>query len=94
MTTTRMLMPELEIKKINGLRCCELRGLWELVNDYMGGPFVSRSYCDEKNRRIVTVEGYIYAPRFDKRDYVRRVLGIINTFSFDNETEKKEELNR
>jgi hypothetical protein len=83
MTTTKLIMPELEIKKFKGLQYGELRGLWELVNDYMGGPFVSRSYIDPNRQRIVTVEGYIYAPRFDKRDYVRRVMGIINTFSFD-----------
>jgi hypothetical protein len=83
MTTTKApVIPKLEIKKFKGLQYGELRGLWELVNDYMGGPFVSRSYVDEKERRIVTVEGYVFAPRFDKRDYVRRVLGIINTFSF------------
>jgi hypothetical protein len=82
MTTTKFIMPELEIKKFKGLQYGELRGLWELVNDFMAGPFVSRSYINEKERRIVTVEGYVYAPRFDKRDYVRRVLGIINTFSF------------
>ncbi|MDR1169583.1 MAG: DUF4837 family protein [Prevotellaceae bacterium] len=84
MTTTKFIMPELEIKKFKGLQYGELRGLWELVNDYMAGPFVSRSYVDENKRRIVTVEGYIYAPRFDKRDYVRRVLGIINTFAFNS----------
>jgi hypothetical protein len=84
MTTTKFIMPELEIKKFKGLQYGELRGLWELVNDYMAGPFVSRSYIDTKKRRIVTVEGFVYAPRFDKRDYVRRVLGIINTFSFDD----------
>ncbi|MDR0726200.1 MAG: DUF4837 family protein [Prevotellaceae bacterium] len=89
MTTTKFIMPELEIKSFKGLQYGEMRGLWELVNDFMGGPFISRSYIDEKERRIVTVEGYVFAPRFDKRDYVRRVLGIINTFSFgDSKTEE------
>jgi hypothetical protein len=89
MTTTKFIMPELEIKKFKGLQYGELRGLWELVNDYMAGPFVSRSFIDEKKRRIVTVEGYVFAPRFEKRDYVRRVLGIINTFSFgDSRTDE------
>jgi hypothetical protein len=85
MTTAKYVMPELEIKKFKNMRYGELRGLWELVNDFMGGPFVSRSYIDENKRRIVTVEGYVYAPRFEKRDYIRRILGIINTFSFDAE---------
>jgi hypothetical protein len=92
MTTTKFVMPELTVKKFRGLQYGELRGLWELVNDFMGGPFVSRSYIDENEKRIVAVEGYVYAPRFDKRDYVRRVLGIINTFSFgDNRAKEKNE---
>jgi hypothetical protein len=91
MTTTKFIMPELTIKKFKGLHYGELRGLWELVNDYMAGPFVSRSYIDEKRGRIVTVEGYVFAPRFDKRDYVRRVLGIINTFSFGDDRTRTDE---
>ncbi|MDR0386097.1 MAG: DUF4837 family protein [Prevotellaceae bacterium] len=91
MTTTKFILPELEIKKFRGLHYGELRGLWELVNDYMGGPFVSRSYIDENKKRIITVEGYVYAPRFDKRDHIRRVLGIINTFSFDSRKTDKNE---
>jgi hypothetical protein len=83
MTTAKYIMPELEIKKFKGLQYGEMRGLWELVNDFMGGPFISRSYIDEDQRRIITVEGYVYAPRFDKRDYIRRVAGIINTFSLN-----------
>jgi hypothetical protein len=85
MITTKFIPPELEIKKFKGLQYGELRGLWELVNDFMAGPFVSRSYIDEKKQRIITVEGYVFAPRFDKRDYIRRVLGIINTFSFEEQ---------
>jgi hypothetical protein len=92
MATVQFITPELEIKKFQGLQYGELRGWWELVNDFMGGPFVSRSYIDENKGRIVTVEGYVYAPRFDKRDYIRRVLGIINTFSFNDETAETENL--
>jgi hypothetical protein len=92
MTTAKYVMPMLEIKKFKDLQYGELRGLWELVNDFMGGPFVSRSYVDANRRRIVTVEGYVYAPRFEKRDYIRRVLGIINTFSLnDGNAEKSNE---
>ncbi|MDR1898365.1 MAG: DUF4837 family protein [Prevotellaceae bacterium] len=75
------LMPELEIKKFRGLVYGELRGLWDLVNDYLAGPFVSRSYIDTAKNRIITVEGYVWAAGFSKRNLVREILGIINTFS-------------
>lgn len=84
MTTTAFLTPELEMKQHKGLQFGEMRGLWELVNDYMGGPFISRSYVDRKLNRIITVEGYVYAPRTGKRDLIRRAAGIINTFSLDS----------
>lgn len=86
MTTSEYINPELKIKEFRGQTYGELRGLWEVVNDYMGGPFISRSYVDRQKGRVLTVEGYIYAPRFDKRDYVRRVEGIINTVSLDNDS--------
>ncbi|MDR2563512.1 MAG: DUF4837 family protein [Prevotellaceae bacterium] len=89
MTTAKYVVPELKIKKYKGLTYGELRGLWELENDYMGGPFIGRSYVDRKKGRIVAVEGYVYAPRFEKRDYVRRIEGIINTFSTGDEAEDK-----
>ena len=49
----------------------ELRGLWRIEGDYMGGPFYSLTAYDER-RRIATVEGYAYA-FFDKREYMREV---------------------
>lgn len=54
-----------------------LRGLWEVHNGYMGGPFVS--YSMVVNGNIVTVEGYVYAPKTEKRNYVRQVIGILLT---------------
>lgn len=83
MTTAKYPTPMLKIKKLKEQVYGELRGLWDVENDYMGGPFVSRSYVDRKENRIVTVEGYVYAPQSDKRDYLRRVEGVINTFSLD-----------
>ncbi|MDR2424258.1 MAG: DUF4837 family protein [Prevotellaceae bacterium] len=81
MTTTDFITPELEIKndKKNNRQYGEIRGLWELVNDYMGGAFLSRSYIDKQKNIVITVEGYVYAPLDKKRDFVRKIAGIINT---------------
>ncbi len=54
-----------------------LRGLWEVHNDYMGGPFVSITTLDEKNNRVITVDGYVYAPKEEKRNYLRQVESIL-----------------
>ena len=58
----------------------ELRGLWRLENAFMGGPFISHTIFDEKRNRIITVEGFVYAPSLDKRNYVRELEAILQTF--------------
>ena len=80
MTISKYVYPTIEIPK--GADYIEMRGLWELVNDYMGGPFVTRFYIDATNKKITAIKGYVYAPRYDKRDYLRRVEGIVNSFAF------------
>jgi hypothetical protein len=64
----------------NGDYMAELRGLWRLEKAFMGGPFISHTILDEPRNRVVTVEGFVYAPRLDKRLYVREVEAILYTF--------------
>jgi hypothetical protein len=63
--------------KNNNLEVLELRGLWDLENGFMGGPFVSHSVYDAKRGRIITVDGYIYHPNQKKRVKVRQLEAII-----------------
>ncbi len=66
----------------------ELRGLWKIKNGLaMGGPFVSITQYDEERKRIVTVEGFIFAPGHDKRNLVRRVEAIVYSMDFETRTE-------
>lgn len=67
---------------LHGKYTAELRGLWETKGDFMGGPFVSISQYDEKRNRIVTVDGYVYAGKKDKRNYMRQVEAIMQTINF------------
>lgn len=62
-----------------------LRGLWKMENDFMGGPFISLSAYDEKNKRIITVEGDVFAPKFDKREYLREMEAILFSLRFNKE---------
>ncbi|HBS87573.1 MAG: hypothetical protein A2W91_00095 [Bacteroidetes bacterium GWF2_38_335] len=62
---------------MDGKYTAELRGRWMLVNDFMGGPFMSLSRVDEKRNRVVTVEAHVYAPQFDKREYLRQIEAIV-----------------
>ena len=62
-----------------GAIAAEVKGLWRRENDFMGGPFYSLTMYDEATASLVTVEGYTYAPYFDKREYMREIEGIVKT---------------
>lgn len=60
-----------------GIFTVELRGLWQSEGDYMGGPFVALVSVDTKLNRIVLTFGYVYAPKYNKRNYMRQVETIL-----------------
>lgn len=69
----------------NGAYAFEIKGIWKLINGFMGGPFVSLTQVDEATNRIVTVEGNVYAPHTKKRELIRSMEAIVKTLSFDEE---------
>lgn len=54
-------------------------GKWELLNDFMAGPFMNFAIEDVKNNRWVVVEGFTYAPSVEKRDYMFELEAIIKS---------------
>ena len=60
----------------------ETRGLWNVVGDFMAGPFVSYSIVNPENTKIVTAEGWIYYPNKDKRDLLRQQESILYSLKF------------
>ncbi|MDX5320118.1 MAG: DUF4837 family protein, partial [Bacteroidota bacterium] len=56
--------------------------LWTLKNDFMGGPYYSITAIDEKRNRLVTMEGFVYAPSKDKTRFLRELQGIIFGIEF------------
>ncbi len=71
-----------DAKTINGKYALEARGIWEMENDFMGGPFISYLFHDPKRGELVFVEGFIYAPGEDKRNYVRNLEYLISSVRF------------
>lgn len=70
---------------LNGHYTVELRGLWELHGDFMGGPFLSFTLVDQRHNRVVTADGYVYNPGRDKRDLVRQIEALLYTLKFPEE---------
>lgn len=77
MVISRMFKPIVYDLKNNNMDVVEMRGLWDLENGYMGGPFLSHSVYDAKRKRIVTVDGYVYHPNQKKRVLMRQLEAII-----------------
>jgi len=63
-----------------GRAITELRGLWEAHNDFMGGPFLSHSFLSPDGSEVITLDAFVYAPRYDKRNYLRQVEAILYTY--------------
>ena len=56
---------------VNGKYAVEIRGLWEMRGDMMGGPYVSLTRLDEQAQRVVTVEVFLFAPEEKKRNMLK-----------------------
>lgn len=55
------------------------RGLWEMRNDAMGGPFVSLSTVDSVNSCVIVAEAFVYAPGTNKRNLIRSAEAALYT---------------
>lgn len=47
------------------------RGLWEMKNDAMGGPFVAHAVSMKGRRELLVAEAFVYAPETTKRNKMR-----------------------
>jgi len=69
----------IETKKISGNYALEARGIWELVNDYMGGPYVSYLTVDPNTNQLILIMGFIYAPGEKKRELMQNLEFVMRT---------------
>ena len=80
MTTEKDLPISYREFMLNERYTTELKGLWKLEGPgFMAGPFISLSTVDKERNRIITVEGYVFAPNKDKRNYLRQLEAILHT---------------
>jgi len=83
MTTATYIPPTSEFLRFRGRQFTQTRGFWEVQGDFMGGPFVSHSFYGPNAEDIIVLDAWVYAPRFDKRQYLRQVESIIYSFEWD-----------
>lgn len=80
MTTEHQFPPVYKKAVVNGIDMVELRGLWKVQNDMMGGPFILRAHHDKKNNKVIVTDGFVYSPeKPDKRDKIRQMEALMYT---------------
>lgn len=82
MTTSTAMEPTVRSLRYHGRAFVETRGFWEVQGDFMGGPFVSHSFYSPDGRDIIVLEAFVYAPRYDKRQYLRQVESLLYSFEW------------
>lgn len=85
MTTSTAIEPTFASLKYKGLDFMQVRGFWEVENDYMGGPFVAHAFYSRDGKDIIVMEAFVYAPRYDKRRYLRQVESLLYSFEWKEE---------
>lgn len=66
-------------KNIDEKYALEMRGIWQMENDFMGGPFVSYAILDEKAQSIIFINTFIFAPGKTKRNMLQQLDCIVGT---------------
>jgi len=63
----------------NGVYTVQMNGLWQMENDFLGGPYVNHTIVDIKRNQLVTAHGFIFYPMREKRQMVRQLEAILHT---------------
>jgi hypothetical protein len=82
MITEQAYSPYFFNTKLDGRITYETKGTWEMKNDFMSGPFINYCITDYKNRRVLVLEGFCYAPSKKKRDLMFELEAIIKSVKF------------
>lgn len=80
--TEEAYAPYLFENELDGKYAYEIKGTWEIKDRYMAGPFVNFMIKDEKNNRLLVLEGFILAPSVRKRDNMFELEAIMKTVEF------------
>lgn len=87
MTIASVVAPSVKYLRYKGHEFAELRGLWDVHNDFMGGPFVAHAFYSQDGKDVIVLFSFVYAPKYDKRHYLRQVESLL--YSFEWAKEKK-----
>lgn len=61
----------------------ETKGMWEVENAFMAGPYINYAIEDKINQRWIMAEGFAFAPSVEKRDYMFELESIIKSIKLE-----------
>ena len=82
MITSPAFAPTYTKTQLNGYPTIVSKGLWEVKDFILGGPFSNYIIEDPKRERCVVIEGFIAAPGTSKRDLLFELETIIKSVRF------------
>ena len=82
MRTEPAFSPSVFPAEIAGKKAAEVKGLWDIKNYPMAGPFLMYIVNDKERNRKMVVEGFVFAPSTEKRDFMFELEAILKTLRF------------
>ncbi|WP_163515134.1 DUF4837 family protein [Gelidibacter japonicus] len=79
MITEAAYTPYLSETTIDGKPAYETKGIWDVKNAFMSGPFINYAIEDKANNRYVVIEGYVFAPSVEKRNNIFELEAIMKS---------------
>ncbi|PHI21448.1 hypothetical protein CEQ90_03355 [Lewinellaceae bacterium SD302] len=72
----------METTDLNGNYALEGRGIWEMENGYMAGPFVSYLVHDPEQENLLFIDGFVHAPGKKKRNLMEELTYVLRTTDY------------
>ena len=91
MITEKAYAPYVFDAEIANRPAIETKGMWEVKNFMMAGPFINYIVEDAPNDRLLVLEGFTFAPSTNKRDYMFELEAVLKTLKFEDKTVAKVE---
>jgi hypothetical protein len=64
-------------REINGQYASELRGIWDMKNEFMGGAFATFLIHNPKRDEVVFVDAFVFGPGQSKREYMKQLIYLV-----------------
>lgn len=71
-------------RRINDNYTSEVRGIWEMVNDFMGGPFAAYMIHDSTRNEVLLINTFIYAPGKTKRNMMQELEYVVKSVKINS----------